>query len=51
MLKHTTVFTALGVWFLFHIVVFFIISSSGLEQVSNLGEKGLQVANGYSQVE
>jgi len=23
MLKHTTVFTALGVWFLFHIVVFY----------------------------
>ena len=50
MLKHKTVFTALGGWFLFHIVVFFIISPSGLEQVSNLGEKGVQVANMYGQV-
>ena len=50
MLKHKTVFTALGGWFLFHIVVFFIISPSGLEQVSNLGEKGVQVANVYNQV-
>ena len=50
MLKHKTVFTTLGGWFLFHIVVFFIIAPSGLEQVSNLGEKGVQVANMYGQV-
>ena len=50
MLKHKTVFSALGGWFLFHIVVFFIISPSGLEQVSNLGEKGVQVANVYGQI-
>ena len=50
MLKSKTLFTALGIWFLFHIVVFFIIAPSGLEQVSNLGEKGVQVANVYNQV-
>ena len=32
------------------LVVFFIITPSGLEQGSNLGEKGVQVANVYNQV-
>ena len=32
------------------LVVFFITAPSGLEQVSNLGEKGVQVANVYNQV-
>ena len=50
MLKPKTLFTALGGWFLFHIVVFFVISPSGLEQVSDLGEKGLKVANIYGQI-
>ena len=39
MLKPKTVFTVLGGWFFFHIVVFFIIAPSGLEQVSNLGKR------------
>ena len=31
-------------------MVFFVISPSGLEQVSELGEKGLKVANIYGQI-
>ena len=43
MLKPKEVFTALSVWFLFHIIVFFILGPMGVQQISGLSEKAFFV--------
>ena len=43
MLQPKAVFTALSIWFLFHIIVFFVLGPMGVQQISGLSEKAFFV--------
>ena len=49
MFKPKMVFTALSVWFLFHLVIFFIVAPSMLKDMPDMSEKALFMSSSMMQ--